>query len=63
MDFGEGSANAPGFPDMPTWFRDNRDFGNIENGLRATGLSDEDVAGIMGRNWYRFFADSFQPQG
>jgi microsomal dipeptidase-like Zn-dependent dipeptidase len=47
---------------MPDWFRDNRDFGNIENGLRATGLSDAEVAGIMGGNWYRFFADNFGPQ-
>ena len=61
IDFGEGSADAPGFPEMPTWFRDNRDFGNIENGLRATGLSDAEVAGIMGGNWYRFFTENFGP--
>lgn len=61
MDFGEGSAEAPGFPEMPVWFRDNRDFGNIENGLRATGLSAQEIAGIMGGNWYRFFAESFEP--
>ncbi len=62
IDFGEGSADAPGFPEMPTWFRDNRDFGNIENGLRATGLSGTEVAGIMGGNWYRFFAENFGPR-
>ncbi len=28
----------PDFPPMPDWFRDNRDFGNIETGLRAVGL-------------------------
>ncbi|RMD91441.1 MAG: membrane dipeptidase [Alphaproteobacteria bacterium] len=61
-DYGEGSAAAPGFPPMPSWFRDNRDFDNIEAGLRATGLSEEDVAGIMGGNWYRFFAESFGPR-
>ncbi|CUH88749.1 Membrane dipeptidase (Peptidase family M19) [Phaeobacter sp. CECT 5382] len=59
IDYGEGSAAAPGFPPMPTWFHDNRDFGNIETGLRATGLSDADVAGIMGGNWYRFFQENF----
>jgi len=63
IDFGEGSAAAPGFPQMPPWFRDNRDFGNIEKGLCATGLSDGEVAGIMGGNWYRFFAENFSPRG
>ena len=24
------------FPDQPVWFRDNRDFGNIEAGLSKT---------------------------
>ncbi|MGB0960722.1 MAG: membrane dipeptidase [Halocynthiibacter sp.] len=59
IDYGEGSASNAGFPDMPTWFRDNRDFGNIETGLGAAGLSKEDVAGIMGRNWYNFYAKNF----
>jgi membrane dipeptidase len=59
MDYGEGSADNPGFPDMPGWFRDNRDFGNIERGLRAVGMSEEEVAAIMGGNWYRFFAENF----
>ncbi|MGB0902052.1 MAG: membrane dipeptidase, partial [Halocynthiibacter sp.] len=55
------SASAPGFPEMPTWFKDNRDFGNLEDGLRATGLSDTEVAGIMGRNWYNFYEKNFVP--
>jgi microsomal dipeptidase-like Zn-dependent dipeptidase len=59
VDYGEGSASDPGFPPMPDWFRDNRDFGNIEDGLRRVGMSDDDIAGIMGRNWYRFFRDNF----
>ena len=63
MDYGEGSANNAGFPDMPQWFRDNRDFGNIEDGLRATGLNAKEVAGIMGENWYRFFDQNFGPEG
>lgn len=62
IDYGEGSAAAPGFPPMPSWFRDNRDFDNIEAGLRAAGLSNTEVAGIMGDNWHRFYADSFVPQ-
>ena len=62
IDYGEGSASAPGFPRMPSWFKDNRDFGNIETGLKAVGMSDDEVAGIMGGNWYRFFAKNFGPK-
>ncbi|WP_420395282.1 membrane dipeptidase [Nioella sp.] len=61
IDYGEGSASAPGFPPMPDWFGDNRDFGNIEAGLRAKGFSDEEVAGLMGGNWHRFFKENFTP--
>jgi len=61
IDFGEGSAAAPGFPPQPDWFASNLDFGNIEAGLRAVGFSDDETAGLMGDNWYRFFADSFGP--
>ena len=63
IDYGEGSAAAPGFPEMPSWFKDNRDFGNIREGLCATGLSTAEVDGIMGGNWYRFFAENFVPKG
>jgi microsomal dipeptidase-like Zn-dependent dipeptidase len=63
IDYGEGSASAPGFPEMPNWFKDNRDFGNISQGLRDIGMSAEEIAGVMGGNWYRFFAENFTPQG
>jgi hypothetical protein len=29
---------------MPEWFKDNRDFGNIEQGLLEAGFSAEDTA-------------------
>lgn len=61
VDFGEGSKDAPGFPALPGWFRDNRDFGDLRNGLRAAGFSGDEVAAIMGGNWARFFATSFAP--
>ena len=61
VDFGEGSAAAPGFPPMPAWFQDNRHFGAIAEGLRAVGLSGSEVAAIMGGNWLDFFAASFNP--
>ena len=62
IDYGEGSASAPGFPDVPEWFQDNRDFGNIEKGLREVGMNEDEVAAVMGGNWYRFFAGNFGPQ-
>jgi microsomal dipeptidase-like Zn-dependent dipeptidase len=61
IDYGEGSASAPGFPPMPTWFQDNRDFGNIAEGLAQTGLSQSEVNGIMGENWHRFYKENFGP--
>jgi len=62
IDYGEGSASAPGFPPMPEWFQDNRDFGKIETGLQSKGFSAGEVAGLMGNNWYRFFRENFTPQ-
>lgn len=61
VDFGEGSAAAPGFPPMPAWFRDSRDFGAIRGGLAAAGFDAAETAAIMGGNWARFFRDSFGP--
>ncbi|MGB1388883.1 MAG: membrane dipeptidase [Paracoccaceae bacterium] len=61
MDYGEGSADNPGFPPMPDWFADNRDFGNIRAGLIANGFSEAEADGIMGGNWLRFYDDNFGP--
>jgi membrane dipeptidase len=59
IDYGEGSASAPGFPDMPDWFQDNRHFGNISTGLAEVGFSESEVEGILGGNWFRFYETSF----
>lgn len=59
VDYGEGSKSQAGFPDMPEWFGDNRDFNNIESGLSAVGFSDTDVAAIMGENWLTFYSNNF----
>ena len=61
MDYGEGSASDAGFPPMPKWFQDNRDFDKIEQGLRDVGLSGTDVAKAMGENWLRFYDENFEP--
>ena len=60
-DYGEGSASFAGFPDQPEWFRDNRDFINIANGLVSVGFNNSDVDLIMGKNWLKFFEASFKP--
>lgn len=59
IDYGEGSADAPGFPPMPDWFETNADFPNIATGLREVGFSPEEVGALMGGNWARFFKASF----
>ncbi|WP_299502781.1 membrane dipeptidase [uncultured Roseobacter sp.] len=61
IDYGEGSAANAGFPPMPDWFEDNRDFGNIRKGLLDQGMTTEEVDGIMGGNWHRFYTESFGP--
>ncbi|MEO0621238.1 MAG: membrane dipeptidase [Pseudomonadota bacterium] len=49
------------FPPQPTWFRDNRDFPGLGEGLRAVGFSEAETAGILGENWLSFFDRSFGP--
>jgi len=62
IDYGEGSAAAPGFPPMPEWYQDNRHFGNIAQGLADVGFAQAEIDGIMGDNWYRFFDNHFGPK-
>jgi len=59
IDYGEGSASNPGFPDMPDWFRDNRDWNNIIEGLKKHGFSNDEINKIKGENWLSFFRKSF----
>jgi microsomal dipeptidase-like Zn-dependent dipeptidase len=61
LDFGEGSASFAGFPEQPTWFKDNRDFSNIESGLKSVGMDSKNIEAVMGTNWLRFFESSFGP--
>ncbi|MEL6953045.1 MAG: membrane dipeptidase [Pseudomonadota bacterium] len=61
IDYGEGSASAPGFPPQPGWFRDNRDFSNLSEGLAKTGFDATERDALLGGNWYRFFAENFTP--
>ena len=52
----------PSFPPQPSWFRDNRDFPQLREGLLQAGFSQTETAKIMGGNWARFFERSFAPQ-
>lgn len=62
IDYGEGSREQAGFPDMPEFFRDNRDFGGLAIGLRKVGFAENEVAAIMGGNWLAFYEASFTPR-
>lgn len=57
----DATHGAMGFPDQPSWFRSNLDMPGVAEGLRATGFSPDEVSGIMGMNWLRFFQSSFEP--
>ena len=59
QDFGEDSSSYAGFPDQLPWFKDNRDFNVLRQGLRATGFSVQETNQIMGGNWVEFFRQSF----
>jgi len=60
LDYGEGSASDAGFPEQPDWFRDNRDFGNLDAALANTGFSETEIGAIMGGNWFRFYQEGFE---
>lgn len=62
VDYGEGSADNPGFPPTPDWFGGNTDFPKVRSGLRAVGFAEAEVDALMGGNWLRFFRDSFGAQ-
>ena len=62
IDYGEGSAEKPGFPDMPSWFGSNLDFTNINEGLKQTGMDASLISKVMGGNWLNFFSKSFEPK-
>ncbi|WP_205988862.1 membrane dipeptidase [Pseudoalteromonas sp. DL-6] len=61
MDYGEGSKTNANWPRPLSWFKDNRDFPNITNGLLARGFSPDDVAKVMGLNWLNFLDDALKP--
>ena len=61
-DYGEGSADAAGFPAQPDWFADSTHYRNLAAGLADAGFGEAEVEKIMGGNWLRFFGQSFGPE-
>lgn len=62
MDYGEGSATNAGWPKPLAWLRDSRDFPNLIEGLRGVGFAEQEVAGIMGRNWVALLERAATPE-
>jgi len=44
------------------WLRNPSDLNNIRDGLLRRGFSTQEADMIMGKNWARFFTESFRPQ-
>ena len=60
VDYGTIQPGMKSRPDWPEWFQGPKNFPNISEGLLKKGFSDEEVAGIMGENWFRFMKDAFK---
>ena len=61
-DYGEGDSFNPGFPIQPNWFKSNKDFVNIKDGLKHIGFDNDEINSIMGLNWMKFFEISFSKE-
>ncbi len=62
-DFGEDESATPAWPDPPDWFRSAADMPDLTAALLSRGFAPDDVKGIMGENWLRFWDDAFRPMG
>lgn len=62
MDYGEGSQTNASWPVPLSWFKDNRDFPKLTQGLLDIGFNKAETAKIMGENWLRFFENSLTAQ-
>jgi microsomal dipeptidase-like Zn-dependent dipeptidase len=59
-DYGEGSADRPGWPEQPPWFQTPANVPNIAQGLRQRGMRDDDIVKVMGENWLRFLSEGLE---
>ena len=56
----EPTATAK-FPKPTNWFQSNEDFSGIANGLRSAKMTDTEIAGVLGKNWMKFWQKAFLP--
>ncbi|MCF8539879.1 MAG: dipeptidase [Candidatus Nanopelagicales bacterium] len=52
-------ASGASWPQWPDWFSSPKDFPELANALSDAGLSDSDLAAVMGENWMRLFDHVF----
>jgi len=50
------------WPEWPEWFSSPEDFPSLVDALQKAGLSDADLAKVLGGNWMSLFERVFQPQ-
>ena len=58
-NYGAGSASRPGKIAEPDWLTTMHGFGLIADALYARGMSEEEVAAVMGGNWLRLYSEVF----
>jgi microsomal dipeptidase-like Zn-dependent dipeptidase len=44
---------------MPSWYKGNKDFSNISNGLNSIGMTEIEISKVMGNNWLNFYDKNF----
>lgn len=49
------------WPEWPEWFSSPKDLPELSNALSDAGLSDDQLAAVMGENWLRLFETVFVP--
>lgn len=52
---------ADEYDQFPGWFRGAGRYERLGEGLSSRGYADEDVAKILGVNWYRFAGEAIRP--
>jgi len=52
-------SSGASWPEWPEWFTSPKDFPELANSLSDAGLSDADLAAVMGENWMRLFDQVF----
>lgn len=50
------------WPEWPEWFSSPLEFPELANALSDAGLTDDQLAAVMGENWLRLFETVFAPE-